>query len=159
MRTEPLPSLAELVDYARKTWHQEFDSQEECFLDAFENGEYHEEEFCWGSLADSLPPAELGSLFLPVCRALIASEPANRDGGNLAALVGLFTALGKWQRRTLKTPEDLLIALDTVRPLVFKLSRGWTEAKYLYQMLDFAIRRRMGLSTIDLESVYALAEA
>jgi len=157
MRNEILPTPPELVQMAKQNWNEEFSSEAECFVNAFSNGEYHEEDFDWGGIGDALTKDQLVSLFLPVCHALIRGSVDHREGASLDAIMQLYSQLIKWQKNHLKEPADILVSLDTVRPYVLALvadTPAWSEAKYFYQTLDYGIRRRMGLATHPLDSAY-----
>lgn len=157
MRNEAIPSTAALLRRAKDNWNQDFASEAECFVDAFCHGEYHEEEFDWGAFADGLSRNQLASVVLPVIRGLIAGSVDHREGQTLERIVVLYSRLVQWQNNHLEDPQVLLDALNDIRPLVLQLSSGedgWTEAQYFYQILDFGIRRRMGLMTHHLERAY-----
>lgn len=156
MRDEILPTLSELLRLSKEKWNEDHSSEAECFVDAFSNGEYHEEDFSWGDIASCLNANQLVSLFLPVCHALIRGATEHREGESLDAIMKLYSNLVKWQKHHLKDPMEILQSLDDVRPYVLKLSSesGWIEGKYFFQMLDCGIRRRMGLTTHQLDSAY-----
>lgn len=156
MRNEILPTTTELLRLAKEKWDEDHTSEAECFVDAFSNGEYHEEDFSWGDIASCLNVNQIVSLFLPVCHGLIRGSVEHREGESLEAIMDLYSNLVKWQKNHLKDPREILQSLENVRPYVLNLSleSGWIEAKYFFQMLDCGIRRRMGLTTHQLDSVY-----
>jgi hypothetical protein len=142
---------------AKKNFNEEHFSEAEAFVDAFSNGDFHEEEFSWGAVSDCLSRDQVVSLFLPVCHGLIRGSVDHREGESLEAIMRLYTNLIKWQQNHLKEPADILSSLDEVRPYVLSLASegGWVEAKYFFQMLDYGVRRRMGLLTHPLDSAYS----
>ena len=157
-------TLRELRDYAKKTWLQEFEIYEECFLESFQSGEYHEEHLDWISLGERLPNHELASLYLPVCRALIATSIQHREGPTLKLLMNCYSALGRWQRKQLKSPEEVLKWLALVRPLVFEVvvtggGSRMAEVFYGFWILEIGILRRMGAFDDKLIAEYQAVES
>lgn len=157
MRNETLPTTKELLRIAKENCNEDSLSESECFVDAFSNGEFHEEEFSWAGVSDCLTRNQIVSLFLPVCHGLIRGSVDHREGDSLDAIMLLYTNLVKWQQNHLNEPADILSSLDEVRPFVLSLASegGWVEAKYFFQMLDYGIRRRMGLATHTLDFTYS----
>lgn len=157
MRDELLPSIPELRRTTEETFNQKFASDEEAFHDAFSNGEYHEEHPYLGYFAYHLNTKELASLFLPVCHALIVGPGNNGRGEPLKQLMALYEALNKWQQSRLKNTEELLLALEKVRPMVLKLAGstpGWRDIRIFYAVMDIGIRNKMGLSGYDVSKYY-----
>ena len=157
MRNETLPTTKELLRIAKKNFNNDSLSEAESFVDAFSNGEFHEEEFSWGALSDCLSRDQLVSLFLPVCHGLIRGSSDHLEGVSLNAIMRLYSSLVKWQQNLLKEPSEILSSLDEVRHFVLSLvsEEGWVEAKYFFQMLDYGVRRRMGLVTNTLDFTYS----
>lgn len=163
MRDEPLPSFREMVQYAKDTWNQTFESEEECFLDAFRHGEYHEEEPTLLRVSDRLSDQELASLYLPICQAMISGSVEHREGPTLRVLMDCFATLGKWHRKHLSDPQEVLVALAKVRPLVFEevlANKGtwWVGVLQHLEMLETGIRRRMGITDLKLAGEYRAIE-
>ncbi len=150
---------------AKAVWNQEFDSDEECFLDAFLHGEFHEEEPDFVSLTEALSKRQLISLFLPVCRVLIASSVNCREGSkSLKTLMDCFSALGKWSKAQLRSPEEILKPLGETRVVVFRevvehRGEGWWAHIFSYfEMLEAGIYRRMGVHQIAINDEYRAVE-
>ena len=152
MRSENMMTLAELKGYAKQTGGTDFSTNQESFLDAFLYGEFHEEEFDWGAIAEKLSDSELASLMLALCHALIAGSAENRDGSRLDVIMRAYEAVAKWQRHHLTSPDEILEALEKLRQPVKDLSKGgWIEAISYFQIIESGIRRRMGLVTALLQ--------
>ena len=164
MRDEPLPTLYELLQEAKELLKADFTFTEaECFVDAFQNGEFHEEEPDLIHLTDRLSERELASLYLPVCKAMISGSVHHREGPTLKLLMDCYTALAKWQRKHLSSPEEVVSALERVRPLIFSevienRSTWWSEVFHHFEMLEAGIRRRMGVSHLKLSDEYRSVE-
>ena len=163
MRDEPLPTPTEMLRQAKATWNQTFANEAECFVDAFANGEFHEEEPDLIYLTDRFSDQELASLYLPVCKVMISGSVQHRDGPTLKLLMDCYSALAKWQSKHLAKPEDILSALAQVRPLLFAevlehRSTWWVQVFYHFEMLEAGITRRMGVSHHKLSDEYRSLE-
>ena len=151
MRDEPLKTIGELADDAKKWFNETYPSEEACFEDVFSNGEYHEEEADWIGIASKLDDAELGSLFLPICKGLVNGVGGvSRDTTEFRSLMTCYTAIGKWQKRHLKDPQEILQPLAEVRELLFRAvlanqNAWWIEMLFQFQMLEGGILHRMGV--------------
>lgn len=163
MRNEKLPTLREMVQYAKDTWDQTFENESECFVDAFENGEYHEEEPRLVSLTIGLTDQELASLYLPVCKAMISGSVSHRDGDTLKLLMDCYSALGRWERKHLSSPDEVLSPLAQVRKLMFsevleRPNTWWRKVFSNFEMLEAGVRRRMGVNHLKLADDYRAIE-
>jgi hypothetical protein len=159
MRNQELWGVSEFRPYAKRTWGQDFDSDESAFVDAFENGEFHEEESDLAGLGGPLSDVQLASLYLPVCKAMISGSIDHREGPTLKVLMDCYSSLEKWQHRRLETPDELLGALAKVRELVFKemltkRNAWWIAVFYHFKILDCGVRNRMGLQSSKLRDEY-----
>jgi len=159
MRNEISPSIFNFRQTARLERNQDFESDEAAFLDAFQNGEFHEEQGDFIEIVAALTDVQIASLYLPVCKALISGSGNHREGPTLKILMEGYFALDKWQRKNLKSIDDLFGPLTEVRKLLFeemqtKRNSWWISVFYHFKMLECGVRRRVGLHGFDVAGEY-----
>lgn len=154
---DPLMSLLGLRQYAKKTYDQDFTLQE-AFVDAFENGAYHEDGMNWSRVAEQVSDDTLVHVAKFSIRLLISGEPDTREGEELKLLMDWYDAVQRWQEN--RAPENILQITDSVRELVVKYCRRhrgigwWTGFLREFSIFDLGVRRRMRMDTLELERKY-----
>ena len=157
MEFSKLMSLPELHAHCKKYFDQTFPNDSDLLEDVFGYGEYHEEEFRFGLLAQRLSDAELASLFLPVGHVLVRG--ASKDNmSRIEEVTRLYRALSEWLDGRLTEKQQLIDALAEVRPCVFRLVPGLSsDAVPFFRVLEMGINERLGagvLELLDLERKY-----
>jgi hypothetical protein len=164
MRSEPFPSLAQLREESIEKWGDSYPDEASAFLDACQNGEYKNEDADLHSLGEKLTDVELASLFLPICRGLVAGCVDHREGPSLEVIMRCYALLDLWQRGELEAFDGLLSHLEEVREMVGSAlmeekSLWWFQIWENMRILEYGVRSRLGQSPLYLYSKYSNIEA
>ncbi len=164
MRNDPFPSLEQLRKESIEKWGDSYPDEASAFLDAFQNGEYHEESAEMYALGDKLTDVELASLFLPICHGLVAGTVENRQGPGLELIMRCYSLLEFWQRGQLEAVDGLLSHLEEVREMVGaalleEKSLWWFQIWETMRILEHGVRSRLGQPPLYLYSKYSKIEA
>lgn len=146
-----LMNAAELRRYAKETFREDFQTDTDAFLDAFQHGAYHEERTDWHGMAGKFSPDELARMWLAICHWLICGSVENRDGKNLQTLMATHDLICRWQMTALKPTDDLYSNLDAVAKLILAESKEggyWRDITTYFVILNSGIRQRAGVHPI-----------
>jgi hypothetical protein len=155
-------TVAELRAHAKKWFDENFENDGDMYVDAFSNGAYHEEEPLWYLIAEKLPNEDLTRLALSTVHILIRGSVDHREGPTLEKIMAFTDALRKWMDGHLKVADEILLPLTAFREILIASAveegRGWwIDHLRAFSLVDFAIHRRMGMWTSDIEYAYTSA--
>ena len=154
MQTPLLNTSAQIKSYAEKTFGHKFESVDDAFLDAYNNGEFHEHDpgHCWYLIAASLTDEMIAQFVPTVLRPLV--NHAQSDQAQMKKLMQFHEEMAKWLQKRLTSTDGLIQALRDTRDFLIQdakrdpKSKAWlVEALRVLGLIHIAIEVRWGLAT------------
>ena len=161
MKPQLLNSLAAIKSQAEENFATKFESLEDAFIDAYENGEFHEHstEGCWRHIGTDLTDEMIAHLVPTVLRPLV--NHVRGDEAQMKRLMDFHEEMVKWLEKRLKDTTMLFQALRDTRHFIMEDAKRLPEAKAwlmevlrLLSLIQMAIESRMGMETYSSAEQY-----
>jgi len=129
------------------------------FLQAYQHGDYHEEEPIWYQLALSLSDKEIEDIALFTIHWLIVGSVETRSGERLDTLMTFHEQMVDWLQSGLEAVPPFLELLDRIKAMIIEAAEQyrypeWAEALRQYSVLHIGLLHRMRLKTHSLQEDY-----